>query len=292
MRHRILVLLFVICLAWVTPSAWSEDVAEHSFLWRATRGERTVYLLGSIHFMKPDAYPLSPVIEAAYDGSGLLVFETDIREMNRAAVALMTAGTLVDGLTLAEVISPNLFRELNRRLEAQGMSVAVFDRMKPWMVALGLTSFELMRGGYLGSEGIDVHFSARASADGKDQHGLETIDDQISLFADLSAEESEEFLDYTLMELETVIPLVDEIFAAWRAGDAGALETLLTEGFEDHPGLYRRMVVNRNLKWMPLIEALFDGSVDAMVVVGSLHLVGEHGLVELLKANGYKVHQL
>lgn len=291
MRHRIFVLLFVACLGWVAPFAWSEESDEHSFLWSATRGERTVHLLGSIHFMKPDAYPLGPAVESAYDRSGLLVFETDIREMNRASVALLAAGTLDDGLTLAEVISPDLFRELTKRLEAQGTGAAIFQRMTPWMVALGLTSFELMRGGYLGSEGIDLHFSSRASADGKDQHGLETIEAQISLFADLSAEESEEFLDYTLMELETMIPLVDEIFTAWEAGDADALEKLLAEGFEDHPELYRRMVVDRNLNWMPLVEALFDGSVDAMVVVGSLHLVGEHGLVELLRAKGYDVYQ-
>lgn len=241
--------------------------------------------------MKPDAYPLGPAVESAYERSGLLVFETNIQEMDRAAVALMAAGTLSDGETLAEVISPDLYDELTERLEAQGTGSAMFQRMTPWMVALGLTSFELMRGGYLGSEGIDVHFSSRAEADGKAQHGLESIEDQISLFADLSAEESEEFLDYTLLELETVIPLVDEVFAAWKVGDAAALEKLLTEGFEDHPELYRRMVVDRNLKWMPHVEALFDGSVDAMVVVGSLHLVGEHGIVELLKAKGYEVEQ-
>lgn len=291
MRHRILGLLFVVSLGCVAPDAWSEETAERSFLWSATRGERTVHLLGSIHFMKPDAYPLSDAIEVAYDRSGLLVFETDIREMNRASVAMLAAGTLDDQATLAEVISPDLHRELSKRLEAQGMDAAIFERMTPWMVALGLTSFELMRGGYLGSEGIDVHFSARAAADGKGQRGLESIEDQISLFTDLTAEESEEFLDYTLMELETVIPLVDEIFAAWGVGDALALEKLLSEGFEDHPELYRRMVVDRNLKWMPLVEGLFGGSVDAMVVVGSLHLVGEHGLVELLKAKSYEVEQ-
>jgi len=292
MRQRLFALLIVACCGWIAPLAVSEEINDHSFLWRATKGDRTVHLLGSIHFMKQDAYPLSPAIESAYEASGLIVFETDIREMNRASVALIAAGTLDDGLTLAEVISPDLYRKLTERLEAQGTSAAIFQRMTPWMVALGLTSFELMRGGYLGSQGIDVHFSSRASADDKEQAGLESIEDQIALFADLSAEESEEFLDFTLMDLETVIPLVDEIVAAWLVGDAGALEELLTEGFEDHPTLYRRMVVDRNLKWMPHVEALFDGSVDAMVVVGSLHLVGEHGLVEQLRAKGYEVKQL
>ncbi len=51
-------------------------------------------------------------------------------------------------------------------------------------------------------------------------------------------------------------------------------------------------MTERNLQWLPLIEKLFQGDVDAMVVVGSLHLVGEQGLIELLKGKGYKVEQL
>ncbi len=51
-------------------------------------------------------------------------------------------------------------------------------------------------------------------------------------------------------------------------------------------------MTQRNVRWLPRIEELFQGDVDAMVVVGSLHLVGEQGLIELLRAKGYEVEQL
>lgn len=283
-------LVLLTCL--LPSAAGASDDPDRSFLWRADRGGRSVYLLGSIHFMKPDAYPLSPAIETAYSDSEVLVFETDIEGLQRAAVGLMAEGTLADGTTLDDVVSPELRRKLDARFDALGLGASAFERMKPWMIALSLTSMELMRAGYLSTEGIDAHFNARAQADGKEQRGLETPDEQIALFADLSAQESAAFLDVTLTELETVIPLVDRIVTAWKAGDATAIESILTESFEEHPALYRRMVTDRNRRWLPQVEALFDGPADAMVVVGSLHLVGDEGLVELLRAKGYEVSQL
>ena len=75
--------------------AGAGDQAERSFLWRAVRGGRSVYLLGSIHFMKSDAYPMSPAIERAYGAAGVVVFETDIEDLARAATSLMAAGSMI-----------------------------------------------------------------------------------------------------------------------------------------------------------------------------------------------------
>jgi len=270
----------------------TESTEGSCFLWRASSGERSVYLLGSIHFMKKDAYPLAPTIEAAFLESGVLVFETDMDRLDGAAVALVAAGTLDGDITLADVVPTELYREVKDRVETLGMDIEGFKTMKPWMVALSLTSIELMRAGYLGAEGIDSYFSSRAQTAGKTVEGLESIEVQVSLFADMTADESVEFLQVTLVELDTMIPIVEEITAAWKAGDSERIEELLVDGFEGHDDLYDRLVTQRNLRWLPRIEALFEGPVDAMVVVGSLHLVGEKGLIELLEAKGYKLEQL
>lgn len=292
MNQRCLVLL---CVALITVAAMAgaaENDGEKSFLWKARSGDRTVSLLGSIHFMKADAYPLDPVIEGVFDDAGIVVFETDIDQMGKAAIALLAAGTLEGDQTLKDVISKELLEELSRRMDDLGMGMGAFNKMKPWMVAMSLTSFELMRAGYLGSEGIDAYFSSRATTEGKPQRGLETIEFQTSLFAEMSAEESAEFLEYTLADLDTMIPLVDEIVVAWKRGDTERIEDLLVDGFSDHEALFDRLVTQRNQRWLPQIEALFAGDVDALVVVGSLHLVGEQGLIELLEAGGYEVEQL
>lgn len=292
MKHGTLVPVLSALVAALMTWTAGVEAEEHSFLWRASSGDRSVYLLGSIHFMKEDAYPLDPSIENAFDKSGTLLFETDIDQMGKAAVSLMAAGSLDGETTLADVVPKELYDEVSKRLDDLGLGIGGFKKMKPWMAALSLTSFELMRADYLGSEGVDAYFSARAKAAGKPQHGLETIDFQVSLFADMSADESVEFLRYALADLDTMIPLVDEIVVAWKKGDVARIEDLLIEGFEGHEALYERLVTDRNRRWLPRIEELFRADTDAMVVVGSLHLVGEKGLIELLEAKGYDVEQL
>ena len=292
MKLRCMVSLCLVLLTIIATLASVAEQEEHSFLWRATSGDRSVYLLGSIHFMKADAYPLNSAIERAFDTSGVMVFETDIDEISGAAVSLLAAGTLESNTTLADVVPKELYDEVSQRLDGLGMGIGGFKKMKPWMLALSLTSFELMRAGYLGSEGIDAHFNSRAKAAGKTREDLESAEFQVSLFADLSDDESVEFLQYTLTELDTAIPLVDEVVAAWKIGDYAQMEELLVEGFADHKALFARMVTDRNLRWLPRIEELFRGDADAMVVVGSLHLVGKQGLIELLRAKGYRIEQL
>ena len=291
-RFITVIALMAAILAVLVGEVAAEEETGRSFLWRAVVEDRSVYLLGSIHFMKSDAYPLSPAIERAYETSGLLVFETDIEGLAGAATSLMTAGTLDGGTTLEDVLSEKLYADVSERFEASGMSIDPFNTTRPWMLALTLTSMELMKEGYLGSAGIDAHFSSRAKRDGKARQGLESIKYQISLFADLSADDGEDFLRYTLEDLDSVIPLVDDLVRAWKRGDSGRIEEVLVESFDEYEAIFEHFVTERNHRWMETIEELFLGDADAMVVVGALHLVGEQGLIELLRAKGYEIEQL
>ena len=79
---------------------------------------------------------------------------------------------------------------------------------------------------------------------------------------------------------------------AWRRGDAKRLAALLSRNTPPSPSLYRPLVTDRNLRWLPQIEALLKDDENVMVVVGALHLVGQGGLLELLRRQGYTVTQL
>jgi len=263
-----------------------------SFMWRVQRGETTVYLLGSIHALREDAYPLPAAFEEAFEEAEVVAFEVDLDDMTAAAVTMLAAGTLEGQGTLEEVVGPDVWKEVSERLRGAGLQPEAFQRMKPWMVALTLTAFELVRAGYSPGAGLDSHFSNRAKATGKERLALETVDFQVGLFADLSPAQSEAFLRYTLRDLDAVIPLLDELYSQWRVGNVEPVEELLIEGFEEFPELFRKMVTDRNRSWLSPVEELIAGDRDAMVVVGALHLVGDGGLVALLREQGYTVEQL
>lgn len=281
-----------VVLLLAAPVVGAEELSDRSFLWRVASPSATVYLLGSVHLMKADAYPLSPAIEKAFRDAGVLVFEVDLARLTAAALELLAAGSLPDDQRLREVLPEETWDLVESRLVDLGMDVAGVQGMRPWLLAVSLTSAELARAGYDGTAGVDLHFFERARAAGKRTLALESVEFQVSLFGDLTPEEDAAFLRYTLEELDAVIPMVDELMEDWKAGNVAEVETLLIDAYREFPGLFRRLVSDRNRNWLPRVEELLAGDETAMVVVGALHLVGEQGLLELLRRGGYSVQQL
>jgi uncharacterized protein YbaP (TraB family) len=66
----------------------------------------------------------------------------------------------------------------------------------------------------------------------------------------------------------------------------------MSEDYEKFPSLYRALVTDRNHRWLPQIERLLKADQDYLVVVGALHLVGEGGLLQLAKAQGFEPRPL
>jgi uncharacterized protein YbaP (TraB family) len=292
MRRVALVLAVVVVATPLIVAAETGTEPGKTFMWRVERGGTTVYLLGSIHAMKEDSYPLPSVIEQAFAESEVVVFEVDSDEMAAAAFQMLSAGTLEGGRTLESVVGPAIWAEFSDRMHETGFDPRMCGSMKPWMAALTLTAFEMTSAGYLPSAGIDAYFSDRAIDAGKERVALETVDFQVSLFADLTAEQSLAFLTYTLVDLETLVPELDRLSAYWRDGDVAPIEEYLLDGFEEFPELFAKLVTVRNRSWLVPIEEMLDGDRDAMVVVGAMHLVGDEGLVQLLRGRGHTVEQV
>ncbi|MGD9252500.1 MAG: TraB/GumN family protein [Holophagae bacterium] len=290
MRHAVILTTALAMVAGLLQPAVAAEVP--TFLWRVTSDTATVYLVGSIHAMRENSYPLPAAMETAYDNVDKLVFEVNLDELQAAALKMLEAGSLPDDQTLESVAGPEVWAEFSAHLSQRGMNPESFQGFKPWMAALNLTVFEMMAAGYLPTKGLDSYFSMRAAQDGKERMPLETIELQVGLFADLSDEQSLAFLQYTLQDLETMIPKLDDLSEQWRTGQIEPVEELLLEGFEEFPELFKEMVTDRNQAWMMPIEMLLAGESRVLVVVGALHLVGEQGLINQLRASGYTVEQL
>jgi uncharacterized protein YbaP (TraB family) len=163
---------------------------------------------------------------------------------------------------------------------------------KPWALALTLQALEWQKAGFNADLGIDTHFYDMAKAAGKSTKGLETLEFQISRFDEMSMDLQERLLAETLKELETTQASFVKLADAWKSGDVGAVETIVLDDLKSEPAMYRRLLVERNQAWLPQIEALFSRPQPAFVVVGAAHLIGPDGLLQILRARGYKIDQL
>lgn len=263
-----------------------------SFLWKVSgEGPGTVYLLGTVHLLKPEGGELSPAMESAYADADRLVVEVDLDRLEDAAAALLAAGMLPTDTSLDKMVDAETWAGVQKLAEGGAMPVQMLARFRPWLVAMTLTVEQLRRAGYTDALGVDRRLLTRARKDGKEVVALETTEEQIGLFADLPPEEDEAFLAATLAEMEQLESLMDQLTTAWRSGDVDRAAELLAEGFAQAPGLYQRLVVARNEAWLPVVEGFLAKPGTTLVAVGALHFVGEHGLVEALKARGHRVEQ-
>jgi uncharacterized protein YbaP (TraB family) len=263
-------------------------------LWKAHGKSNSVYLLGSIHFAKADFYPLAKPIEQAYDGSAIIVFEANLGEMKtmETQVRLLKAGMCPAGETLGQQVGKETYAALQTWLKNTGGESSMLDQMKPWLASVTLVALELQKLGFNPGQGIDEHFYSRANEDKKEIRGLESVDFQINLFADLSREDSELFLKSMLEDLDRFPKIFGDVIEAWKVGDAAKIEPLLLEITKKYPAMYKKFLADRNRVWLPKIEELLAREKNVFVVVGMAHLVGNDGVVQLLKKKGVRVEQL
>jgi len=266
----------------------------HAFAWKATKGAGTVYLVGSVHMLTNDFYPLAPALETAFKDSDLLVEEADLAEMLSPTTqfSMLSRGMLPAGQTLDKVLSAPTLALLNQHTSGLGMPIEALQQFKPWLLAMTLEAAEWQKAGFDADLGLDKHFFDRAQSENKAVQGLETTDFQISLFDGMPADQQDRFLAETLKGIDTETASVGKLANAWKAGDVAGVERLVLADVKSDPVVYDRLLVARNRAWLPKIEALFSRPRHAFVVVGAAHLVGPDGLVAMLKARGYQVVQL
>lgn len=262
-------------------------------LWEARREGRQIFLLGSIHVLRPQDYPLPPEMEAAYRESAAVVFETDLEALERpeTQAQILALGAYPEGESLLTHLDAGERRLLAVRAAHAGLPLEQLIRLRPWLGAVMLAMAGFQQMGFDPGAGVDVHFFQRARQDGKRLFFLEAVEDQLRLFAGLPADIQLVVLKQTLGDLGDLPALTAGMIAAWRDGDADALDRLVNRGFQQHPDLRRRLLTERNRTWAGRLTGDLGEGAPLLVVVGAGHLVGPQSLPELLRQEGFTVLQ-
>lgn len=291
MKNCLLGLFWALCAC----AAWAQPPVP--LLWKVSDADSSVYLLGSMHLLTADDYPLAPAVEAAFADSAQLVFEIAPDQLDTAQLgqAMVQVARRSDGQTLQQSLPQATWKALEAYAQKQGMPVAALQGYKAWFVALMVMMAESQKAGVDAALGLDPYFMRRAVQAGKATAGLESAEAQIALFDGMGEQAQQQFLQEMLADAPHWKPQMDALLAAWRQADEAALERLgLEELRRDYPALYQSVDVARNRAWLPQVQALLRDSHrdNTLVVVGALHLLGDDGLVRQLERRGYRVQRL
>lgn len=281
----------IVLILWLVSGVHGQT---KSFMWKVEGpGGGVAYMLGSLHVLTPEWYPLNATINKAFGESKVLVEEIDIAEASDPAqmMSALAKAMLSDGRTLDKIVAPDVYAETKKRAEKAGIPMLVVDRMKPWLVAITLMAPTLQAAGFKPELGVDRHFYDRAVSSNMKRQALETLQYQLDRFDELSLPLQEALLKSTLTDLDTEVGNVKEMAQAWAFGNVGAIEKLTLASLKEAPELYKRLLVERNNNWMPQVEGCIKEKAGCFIVVGAAHLVGPDGLPNLLEKKGYKVTQ-
>ncbi len=293
-RFSLIASLFFIIGLFICTT-YTHSYAGKNFLWRAQSNGGTVYILGSIHLLKKDIYPLSRTIENAFEKSAVLAVEADINDIGKLDIGkLMARAFYPANDTLEKHVSGDTFNLVKEEAQRLGLPAEFVYNQKPWFLGLTLSSIELLKAGYGPDYGIDKYFLSRAAGKKKVME-LESLDYQIDLLSGLNDKEQETFLLYMLKDLRILGQEVDKLVEAWKSGAMESMDATIRKSFMQDggfSGVYEKLIYERNRSMALKIEGYLKTNRTYFVVVGAAHLLGDRGIIRLLKDRGYSIEQL
>jgi uncharacterized protein YbaP (TraB family) len=283
-------LLFFLCACAATDGVGESKAT----LWKVRGDHNSVYLLGSIHVLSKQVYPLKPALERAFDDADQVVFEIDLTRFDQKSFSKEFSRTAYypPGQSLSSKLTPETIELLNRVLPSYGLSLRRVEHLRPWYLAEALSSRTLESAGFTNRFGVDLYFYRKAKAAGKPMLGLETLRDQAEIFDRFNDRQNEQYLLSTISGLPEYAEMIRRLVNAWKDGDVRLLDRLLNQDKEADPITHETLFSRRNAKWVPEIERFAHGSGNYLIIVGAGHLVGDDGVVAQLRRAGFSVQQL
>ncbi len=272
----------------------ASGLVARSFLWEVNvRGQKS-YILGSIHMLKKSSFPLKKELETGFENCEFLAVEADISQENMGEILRVTmekAG-YNDGSKLKDRISAETYDLAKKKMNDLNMSIDYFENFKPWFLAMSITSMELVKLGFNPEIGVDKYFINKS--EGKTILELEGIPFQIGIFDSFSDKENDMFLLSTLNEADSLNANVEAMVNSWQSGDIEAVTRMVTENRNKEPELediFKILIDKRNISMSEKIGKWLNKGGRYFVIVGAAHLIGENGIINLLRRKGFVLKQ-
>ena len=282
-----------ICSVLLLPSGGQVAASESRFpsrLWLvkdpAAPEKKPSYLFGTIHLSDSDVVGLPPHIDRVVAEADSLTMEVMLD--GQAYQAFARSSSLQGNTTLSDLVGDAIFNELVALLRPRGLNRYGLERMKPWVVGLMLNypppSLEPI---------LDHKLQLRFARAEKPVYQLETVEEQIAIFNQLSMADQIQFLQYSLEQQKQFDGYLHQMKRYYLSDDLDAMQAQATAQIAQVDAeylnrLYQDLIDMRNKRMTERMQPrLREGG--ALIAVGALHLTGDQGIVMLLRNIGYRV---
>ncbi len=272
----------------------------HMPFYVATRGNTTLYLLGTLHVGDPADYPprhpfrapilgalaASPTLALELSPDELLVSQDDVSKYGVCRRDCLP-GLLPDAL----------WRKLAFRLRGNPAARDEIKKMRPWLASLLVETYDSLSAGLQTEYGTEAQLQNVYLRTRGKIVGLETLSQQMRAFTGLTLAQQREMLAQDLVQTPAEnVADVRALHRLWRVGDADAIaawqaaksETLARDKRVSN-SIDNRIVYERNRRFVNRMLLIAAPNKPVFVAIGALHLGGRKGVLQLLRQHGFVV---
>jgi uncharacterized protein YbaP (TraB family) len=289
------------------PAAYEKLLAEGKKIknsgyrfWKLEKpGQAPDWLLGTMHVADPRVTTLPTEAKAAFADADTVILESDeILDQKAASLKLFAKPDLMmfaDKKTIIDYLTPDDQKVLEKGLLARGIPLGSVVKMKPYIIAsmVSLSTCELSRKAQ-GAAFLDMKLAVDAQAAGKQVKGVETLQEQLEAMASLPMDfhvralvSAVRYPQYTADMMETTLQLYlrGQIGLVFPAGSYFSPDKQAGDA-KDNALFEEKLITIRNHHMADRGDPILAKG-NVFMAVGALHLIGDQGVVELLRKKGY-----
>ncbi len=278
----------------------SAEAIQKPFLWEIKGDRATSYLFGTIHLPDERVTTLHPSVEEAFKASEYVYTEIplDTSDLLSQTNYLMLSGDQ----TLADIVETDLLERINNIVKEINpiLTIDPFIKFKAWALATSLPLLEqqLMNPGILP---LDAQLYQRAGNEGKGTGGLETMQEQLSYFDNLTRDEELKMLRDTVEFMEQAGTqeknIAEEFIQYYMQGDVDAFGDLMVKYVKEDEfskDFMKKILHDRNIIMADRIQAKLkkNPSRSYFFAIGAGHFWGSTGIQNLLIEKELKINRV
>lgn len=295
-----IILSFLVIFAFTLTGCANKPVEKETargYIWEATKDNKTVTLVGTIHLGDNIVNLLNDDIKKILADTDVLSVELDLSS-NSNIQKIQSASYLPQGETIDNYLSQDEIEKLTSIFKPLNLNISTLETLNSYSLSSLFTNLVYAKAGIAGS-GLDILMtneinSRKSKGDKVEINELEGADFQLDILDDIfSWESAKEFINaYSEDYMKNQITSATNIMEAFKNGDTKSLEDEDLNMKNDSPEEYKIMLTDRNINMTNKIDEIIKDGRKHTVAVGAMHFIGDDSVLKFLEEKGYSVTRI
>jgi len=293
MKHLLIytlaTILFIGCKA-QTENSFLKQKSDNTLLWEVSGNglKQPSFLFGTFHLLCKDDIHFSGQLKNAIQFSNEIYMELDMDDPSTMLSGMLYMN-MQGGKKLEDLYTPEEYKRLqNYFTDTLKMPLMLLQRAKPYfLVALLYPRMMSCKT----PVGVEEELVKIAKEDKKEIKGLETMQFQASVFDSIPYQWQAKELLNNIDNFSVNKAEFDQMLQLYKSQQLDSMQSQIGKSEFGSDKYEDLLLTNRNKNWVKQLKEIMHKE-SVFVAVGAGHLVGDFGLISLLKNAGYKVEPL